>query len=101
MAAHIPDKVVKPLAATCVVLFVLEFLIDRHPHVPGEGFTAFYAITGFVAFALIVLGAKQLRLLIRQPETLYASHAVDAEEYPEAGLEKLNAPSEADERSQS
>ncbi len=89
MAGNIPNKVIKPLAITCVVLFVLDFLIDRHPHVPGEGFPAFYAICGFLAFTLIVLGAKQLRRLIKQPEDWYAPHAVDAEVYPESGLEKL------------
>lgn len=91
MAGHIPDKVVKPLAIVCGVLFLLDFLIDRHPKVPGEGFPAFYAIVGFLAFTLIVLGAKQLRRLIGRPESLYAPDAVDAEEYPEAGLERIDA----------
>ena len=99
MAAHIPNKVVTPLAITCVVLFVLDFFIDRHPHVPGEGFPAFYAICGFLAFTLIVLGAKQLRRLIKQPETWYAPHAVDAEDYPEAGLEQLEATRQGSEAS--
>ena len=85
MAAHIPHTVVKPLAIVCGLLFVLDFFIDRHPHVPGEGFPAFYAITGFVAFVLIVLGAKQLRRLIARPESFYAPDSIDAENYPDAG----------------
>jgi len=88
MAAHIPDRPVKVLGALCVVLFVLDFFIDRHPHVPGEGFPAFYAIVGFAAFALIVLGAKRLRTLIRRDETFYGDEAVDAESYPDEGLDR-------------
>ncbi len=86
MAAEIPDRPVRWLAGTCVVLLVAEFAIDRHPHVPGEGLPWFYAIVGFVAFVLIVLGAKALRNLIRRPEDYYGDAAVDAEAYPWRGL---------------
>ena len=95
MAAHIPDRPIKWLGGLCVVLFVLDFFIDRHPHVPGEGFPAFYAITGFVAFALIVLGAKKLRTFIRRDEAFYAPDAVDGEQYPDAGLDVQDADREA------
>lgn len=91
MAAHIPDRPVKVLAGLCVVLLIVELFVDRHPHVPGEGFPAFYAIVGFLAFALIVLGAKQLRRLIRRDETFYADAAIDAEAYPDAGLDVREA----------
>ena len=87
MAVNIPDRPVKLLAGLCGVLLVVELFVDRHPHVPGEGFPAFYAIVGFLAFALIVLGAKQLRRLIRRDEDFYAGGAVDAENYPDDGLD--------------
>ena len=86
MAAEIPDRPVRWLAGVCVVLLVAEFAIDRHPHVPGEGLPWFYAIVGFVAFTLIVLGAKSLRALIRRPEDFYGRRAIDAEPYPWRGL---------------
>ena len=86
MAAEIPDRPVRWLVGACVVLAVAEFLVDRHPHVPGEGLPWFYAIVGFVAFTLIVLGAKSLRRLIRRPEDYYGDRAVDAEDYPWRGL---------------
>ena len=86
MAAEIPDRPVRWLLGTCAVLLVAEFLIDRHPHVPGEGLPWFYSIVGFVAFVLIVLGAKSLRTVIRRPEDFYGDRAVDAEDYPWRGL---------------
>jgi len=95
MAAHIPDRPVKWLGGLCIVLFILDFFIDRHPYVPGEGFPAFYAITGFAAFALIVLGARKLRTLIGRDEAFYAPGAVDAEEYPDAGLDVRDVDEEA------
>ena len=92
MAAEIPDRPVRWLAGrTCVALLVAEFLIDRHPHVPGEGLPWFYAIVGFVAFTLIVLGAKSLRRGIRRSEDFYGDAAVDAEDYPRRGLEMREA----------
>lgn len=86
MAAEIPDRPVRWLAGTCVVLLIAELAIDRHPHVPGEGLPFFYAIVGFVAFVLIVLGAKSLRRLIRRPEDFYGDKAIDDEDYPWQGL---------------
>ena len=94
MSAEIPDRPVRWLAGACVVLLVAEFPIDRHPHVPGEGLPWFYSIVGFVAFTLIVLGAKSLRTLIRRPEDFYGSRAVDDEAYPPRGLD-LKAADEA------
>lgn len=91
MAAEIPDRPVKVLAVVCGVLLLADFLIDRHPHVPGEAFPLFYAIAGFLAFTLIVLGAKQLRRLIRRDEAFYAPDAIDAEAYPDSGLDRLDA----------
>ena len=91
MAAEIPDRPVRWLAGLCVVLLVAEFLIDRHPHVPGEGLPWFYCLVGFVAFTLIVLGAKSLRRGIRRPEDFYGDAAIDAEAYPRGGLEMREA----------
>ena len=47
----------------------------------GEGFPAFHALTGFIAFTLIVLGAKQLRRLIWRPENYYGRRSVNSEDY--------------------
>lgn len=83
------ERVILGLGILCAVLFLLDFIIHRHAYAPGESLPGFYAIVGFVAFTLIVLGAKQLRRLILRNENYYSPYSVDAEEYPEAGLEKL------------
>jgi len=83
------ERVIFWLGILCVVLFVLDFIVHRHTYAPGEGFPGYYAFVGFIAFTLIVLGAKQLRRLILRNENYYSPYSVDAEEYPEHGLDKL------------
>ena len=90
--ADSPDAVqrlIKGLGILCAVLFVLDFIIHRHAYAPGEGTPGFYAVVGFGAFTVIVLGATQLRRLILRNENYYSPYSVDAEAYPEEGLEKL------------
>ena len=82
------QRLILGLAGLCGLLFVVDLFIHRHTEVPGEGFPGYYAIVGFIAFTLIVLGAKQLRVLIRRDESFYAPDGVDAERYPEAGTER-------------
>ena len=82
-------RLVKRLGILCAVLFLLDLVIHRHAYVPGEGLWGFHAIAGFVAFTLIVLGAKALRGVIGRPEDYYGPDAVDGEEYPMAGTDRL------------
>lgn len=90
------QKVIRGLMYLCGFLFVVDIFWHRHAYVPGEGLWGFHAIAGFVAFTLIVLGAKALRTLIKRDETYYAPYSVDAEAYPEAGLARREAGSDAD-----
>ena len=76
------------LAGLCAVLFILDFVVHRHAYAPNENTPGFYALTGFLAFSFIVLGAGLLRKLIAKPENYYAPNAVDAEDYPEEGLNR-------------
>ncbi len=84
------ERVIFWLGVVCVVLFVLDFFIHRHSYAPGEGMPGYYAIVGFVAFTLIVLGASQLRRLILRSEKYYAPNSIDSEPYPEDELHRLN-----------
>ncbi len=90
------ERVIFYLSVTCTVLFVLDFIIHRHAYAPGEGIPGFYAVVGFVAFTLIVLGAKQLRRVILRNEHYYSPFSVDAENYPDAGLDKQQYQSSVD-----
>jgi len=83
-------RVIFWLGVVCVVLFVLDFIVHRHAYAPGEGLPGFYAVVGFVAFTLIVLGASQLRRLILRNERYYSPNSIDAEAYPDSGLERLD-----------
>lgn len=83
------NRFILGLLVLCAVLVLLEFVVHRHVSMPGEAVTGFYAMAGFLAFTLIVLAARLLRLLIRRDETYYAPHGIDAESYPPAELECL------------
>lgn len=83
------ERIIFWLCVICGILFLLDFIVHRHSYAPGEGLPGFYAVVGFVAFTLIVLGAKQLRRLILRNEQYYAPFSVDAEDYPDEGLSKL------------
>ena len=85
------QRVIVGLGALCAILFAIDLVHHRHAYVPGEGLWGFHAIAGFVSFTAIVLGAKALRGLIGRDEAYYAPRAIDAEAYPEPGLEPLAA----------
>jgi len=89
------ERVIFWLGVLCVFLFIMDFIVHRHAYAPGEGLPGFYAIVGFVAFTIIVLGASQLRKLILRNENYYSPNSVDEEEYPEGGLERLSHASES------
>ena len=89
-------RLISGLSIVCVVLFLLDLVIDRHANVPGEAVWGFHAIVGFIAFTVIVLAAKQLRRWVLRDEKYYAPNSIDAEPYPDAGLDRQShAPSQA------
>ncbi len=81
---------IRILMGLCAALLVLDIIIHRHSYAPGEGLFGFYCAVGFVAFLLIVLGAKKLRTWIFRDETYYAPRSVDSEAYPIDQLEIMN-----------
>ena len=64
-------RVIKLLVAVCVGLVVADFLYEKHAHFDWEGWPLFYAVFGFVAFALAVLAGKQLRRIVMRKEDYY------------------------------
>ena len=83
------NRLIGVLALLCLLLFAVEFVWHRHVKVPYEEMTGFYAVAGSVAFSVIVLGARLLRLVVRRDESFYAPVGVDAEAYPQAGTCRL------------
>ena len=85
------EWVVRALMVLCALLVLFELVWHRHAYVPGESMFGYHAIVGFFAFMWIVLGAKGLRRLIRRDEDYYGASSVNAERYPEGGLERRDA----------
>jgi hypothetical protein len=82
--------VVKLLAGFCGLLFIGDLVYHRHGHFSLEAIWGFYGIFGFLAFAFIVIAAKNLRRLIGRPETYYSPGVIDGEDYPDEELEVIN-----------
>ena len=60
----------------CALLILTDLIVHRHltfaeDFFPVEGWFGFYAIYGFVAYALIVVGSIPLRKMIMRSEDYY------------------------------
>lgn len=64
-------KVRVTLYAVCALLLALDFFIHRHVEVAAERFWGFYPAFGFVACALLVLIAKEMRKVLMRKEDYY------------------------------
>ena len=78
------------LGAACLIVLVLNLTFSNKGHFAGESYIGFYALFGFVAFAFIIFAAKILRVLIKQDEGFYGDKAIDSENYPQAGTERVD-----------
>lgn len=82
-------RIFQALIIICVALFATDFIYSRHGILDFEHYSGFYGIFGFIAFCVVIFGAKGLRTLIKRDENYYAPHVVDTEEYPDHGLDKV------------
>ncbi|MBF0377927.1 MAG: hypothetical protein HQK72_10660 [Desulfamplus sp.] len=58
--------------SSVVLLFILDFFVNKHGHFPWENWTGFYAVFGFVACVLLVLVSRFiLRPLVKRKENYY------------------------------
>ena len=64
-------RLLKVFYVICALLFAADFVVHRHTKVALEEFPAFYAIFGFVAFVVLVIGSIALRKLIMRKENYY------------------------------
>jgi hypothetical protein len=65
------DRLLKVFYAICALLFAADFVVHRYTKIALEEFPAFYAIFGFVAFVLLVIGSFGLRKLVMRKENYY------------------------------
>jgi len=63
--------IVYALCVVCAALFLVDPLLQRHPHFRIEGWFGFYAWYGFIGCVFLVLAAKQMRRLLMRDEDYY------------------------------
>lgn len=83
-------KITWALAVVCGLLVLADFTFEKHGHFDVENLPGFFGAYGFVMFTGLILAAKGLRVLIKRREDFYGDKAVDREDYPEAGLDKVD-----------
>lgn len=69
-------RVIFGFVALCVLLLLADLVVHRHLSLsedllPAEGWFGFYAIYGFVAYTLIVVGSVLLRKVVMRSEDYY------------------------------
>jgi hypothetical protein len=57
--------------ASLVLLLVLDFFVDKHPHFGFDGAPSFSAAYGFISCVLLVLVARVLRMFLMRDENHY------------------------------
>jgi hypothetical protein len=55
----------------CVLLAVAELFYEHHPVFDFENFPVFYGLFGFIVCFGLVLGAKELRKILKRDEDYY------------------------------
>jgi hypothetical protein len=83
------DRIFYGLIVVCVLLFLADFTYEKHPHYAVEYVPGFFGIFGFIGFTGLIFAATALRKIVKRPEDYYGNKAVDGEEYPDAGLDKV------------
>ncbi len=65
------DKLAWWLLGICIVVLLADLAYTKHPVFAWEGWFGFFAFFGFVACVGLVLGAKEMRKLIKRDEDYY------------------------------
>lgn len=74
---HVFDKpknvrrLLRTFYVLCALLLAVDFVYHRHVTHGWELLWGFYPLFGFAACVLLVLGAKQLRRILKRPENYY------------------------------
>lgn len=65
------DKVYWTVWLICAVLAIADLIVHRHAATEWEATPLFYCLFGLLAGVVVILGAKELRRLIRRGEDYY------------------------------
>ena len=65
------SRLIALLAVICGILFILDFVLDRHSSHAWDTMPGFYALYGFIGCVLLVIIAKWLRLFLMRPPSYY------------------------------
>ncbi len=65
-------RLLRILYIICIILFILEFIIQRHASYPLEKIWGFYALYGFIGCVVLVLVAKWMRRFLIRDENYYS-----------------------------
>ena len=68
---RIVSLVIRSLYIVCILLFLLDFILDRHVTNEWDGSRGFYALFGLIAYIIIVLAALKLRKLVKRKKDYY------------------------------
>ena len=63
--------VIRSLYIVCILLFLVDFILDRHVTNEWDGSRGFYALFGLIAYIIIVLAALKLRKLVKRKKDYY------------------------------
>ena len=77
-------RVLYTLYASCVLLFLLDFVIYRHVKHSWENLWGFYPLYGFVGCVVLVLVAKWMRTFLMRSEDYYDEVKLSFNERPGA-----------------
>ncbi|PIE15851.1 MAG: hypothetical protein CSA68_05530 [Rhodobacterales bacterium] len=84
------NKIFVALAVVCLLLFMADFTYEKHGHFSVEHIPGFFGFYGFIMFTGLIFAATGLRVLVKRREDFYGDKAVDREDYPESGLQKVD-----------
>lgn len=84
------NRVVNSLYVICALLFAADFFYDKHVTLGIEKIPGFYALYGFFMCAALVISARWMRTFLMRREDFYAPNDVDAEDYPEDQMERID-----------
>lgn len=65
------NRLLTVLYCICIVLFILDFVIQRHIYHNWENLWGFYPMFGFVSCVVLVFIASWMRTYLKRPEDYY------------------------------